>query len=276
MSINNPFALNHILAPNLNIHDFFKLAKNLNIQNIEIRNDLPKISLYNINAKIIKELVNNYNVNILSINALQKFNIWNKERKEELISLSEFAKKCDCKGIVLVPLNTGEFINKVERIKLLYNSLKNITPILNDYGLLGYIEPLGFEISSLRLKSEVAEAIDQISTKSNLKILHDTFHHYLANEEAVFPNLTGLVHISGISDTRIKNNEMKDDHRELINNNDVLQNVEQIMNLKESGYNGVFSFEPFSKKIQNINNPYNAVLKSISYLNNACSLNLNV
>ena len=53
MSINNPFALNHILAPNLNIHDFFKLAKNLNIQNIEIRNDLPKISLYNINAKII-------------------------------------------------------------------------------------------------------------------------------------------------------------------------------------------------------------------------------
>ena len=107
MSINNPFALNHILAPNLNIHDFFQLAKNLNIQNIEIRNDLPKISLYNINAKIIKELVNNYNVNILSINALQKFNIWNKERKEELISLSEFAKKCDCKGIVLVPLNTG-------------------------------------------------------------------------------------------------------------------------------------------------------------------------
>ena len=156
MSINNTFALNHILAPNLNIHDFFKLAKNLNIQNIEIRNDLPKISLYNINAKIIKELVNNYNVNILSINALQKFNIWNKERKEELISLSEFAKKFDCKGIVLVPLNTGEFINKIERIKLLYNSLKNITPILNDYGLLGYIEPLGFEISSLRLKSEVA------------------------------------------------------------------------------------------------------------------------
>ena len=80
--------------------------------------------------------------------------------KEELISLSEFAKKFDCKGIVLVPLNTGEFINKIERIKLLYNSLKNITPILNDYGLLGYIEPLGFEISSLRLKSEVAEVIE--------------------------------------------------------------------------------------------------------------------
>ena len=54
----------------------------------------------------------------------------------------------------------------------------------------------------------------------------------------------------------------------------MLQNVEQIMNLRKSGYNGVFSFEPFSKKIQNIDNPYNEVLKSINYLNNACSLNL--
>ena len=276
MVINNLFALNHILAPNLNIQDFFKLSKNLNIQNIEIRNDLPKILFYNINANEIKKLVNDYKVNILSINALQKFNIWNKEREEELLFLCQFAKKCDCKGIVLVPLNTGEFVNKFERIELLNNSLKKINPILNDYELLGYIEPLGFEISSLRFKSEVVEAIDQISTKTNLKILHDTFHHYLANEEVIFPNLTGLVHISGISDTKIKNKEMEDDHRELINNDDVLQNVEQIINLKESGYNGVFSFEPFSKKIQNLDNPSHEVLKSINYLKKTCSLNLNI
>jgi len=276
MVINNLFALNHILAPNLNIQDFFKLSKNLNIQNIEIRNDLPKILFYNINANEIKKLVNDYKVNILSINALQKFNIWNKEREEELLFLCQFAKKCDCKGIVLVPLNTGEFVNKFERIELLNNSLKKINPILNDYELLGYIEPLGFEISSLRFKSEVVEAIDQISTKTNLKILHDTFHHYLANEEVIFPNLTGLVHISGISDTKIKNKEMEDDHRELINNDDVLQNVEQIINLKESGYNGVFSFEPFSKKIQNLDNPSHKVLKSINYLKKTCSLNLNI
>ena len=273
MGSNNLFALNHILAPNLNIEDFVKLSKNLNIQNIEIRNDLPKILLQNINADTIKELVKEYNINILSINALQKFNIWNKEREKELLFLCQFAKNCNCKGIVLVPLNTGEFVNKVERIELLNNSLKKINSILIDYELLGYIEPLGFEISSLRFKSEVAEAIDQISTISNLKILHDTFHHYLAKEEKIFPHLTGLVHISGIPDTKLKNIEMKDDHRELIDSNDVLKNVEQIINLKKSKYNGVFSFEPFSKKIQNIDNPSNEVLKSINYLKNTCSLN---
>ena len=97
MSINNFFALNHILAPNLNIEDFFKLSKNLNIQNIEIRNDLPKILLQNINADTIKDLVKEYNINILSINALQKFNIWNKEREKELLFLCQFEKNCDCK-----------------------------------------------------------------------------------------------------------------------------------------------------------------------------------
>ena len=66
---------------------------------------------------------------------------------------------------------------------------------------------------------------------------------------------------------------MKDKHRELIDNNDVLKNVEQIISLKKSSYNGVFSFEPFSKKIQNIDNPSNEVLKSINYLKNTCSLN---
>ena len=45
------------------------------------------------------------------------------------------------------------------------------------------------------------------------------------------------------------------------------------MNLRKSGYNGVFSFEPFSKKIQNIDNPSNEILKSINYLKKACSLN---
>ena len=82
MGSNNLFALNHILAPNLNIEDFVKLSKNLNIQNIEIRNDLPKILLQNINADTIKDLVKEYNINILSINALQMFNIWNKEREK--------------------------------------------------------------------------------------------------------------------------------------------------------------------------------------------------
>ena len=273
MSINNHFALNHILSPNLILKDFFALSNNMNIQNIEIRNDLPNVSLKAMEPNMIKELSKELKIKILSINALQKFNLWNDKRRKELIFLCEFAKKCNCKGIVLVPLNNGKFINHKERQKLLYNSLKKIKSILNNYSLIGYVEPLGFKTSSLRFKSEVAEAIDQISPKNTLKILHDTFHHYLAGENKIFPKQTGLVHISGVSNNKLKTSEMLDKHRVLIDENDVLKNVDQLKNLIKKGYEGVFSFEPFAKKIQNMKNPSNKIIKSINYLKKNCSIN---
>ena len=159
--ISNNFALNHIISPNLNLEKFFILSNKLKIKFIEIRNDLPKIDLSKIEP----------------INALQKFNIWDRKREKELLYLCDFAKKCDVKAIVLVPLNTGEFTEKNERVNLLNNSLKKINLILNDFNLLGYIEPLGFATSSLRYKSEVAKIINNSLSCSSLRILHDTFHH---------------------------------------------------------------------------------------------------
>ena len=43
MKTNINFSLNHIISPKLDIIDFFKLAKNLNIHNIEIRNDIENL-----------------------------------------------------------------------------------------------------------------------------------------------------------------------------------------------------------------------------------------
>ena len=273
MTANNYFSLNHIISPNLSFQEFFKLSKKLNIQNIEIRNDLQKIFLDKTNPDEIKTLVDEYKINILAINALQKFNIWNKEREEEFLFLCKFAKKCGSKSILLVPLNTGEFVNKNERIELLNNSLGHIHNILNDYDLFGYVEPLGFKISSLRYKSEVVESLDKISSNSNLKILHDTFHHHLAGEDLIYPDLTGLVHISGVKETSVSIDDLTDAQRVLIDKDDVVQNVEQIIKLKEGGYNGVFSFEPFSEKIHKIPDPTNEITKSINYLKETCSLN---
>ena len=97
--------MNHIIAPNLSFQNFFELSQKLNIQNVEIRNDLPKIFLDKTNPDEIKKLADEYKINILAINALQKFNIWNKEREEELFYLCQFAKKCGSESILLVPLN---------------------------------------------------------------------------------------------------------------------------------------------------------------------------
>tara|TARA_B100001123_G_scaffold378171_1_gene446094 strand:- start:1080 stop:1247 length:168 start_codon:yes stop_codon:yes gene_type:complete len=46
-----------------------------------------------------------------------------------------------------------------------------------------------------------------------------------------------------------------------------------IIKIKEGGYNGVFSFEPFSQKIHNMPDVANKITKSIDYLKETCSLN---
>ena len=67
--------------------------------------------------------------------------------------------------------------------------------------------------------------------------------------------------------------KLTDDSRVLIDKNDVIQNVDQIVKLRAAGYNGLFSFEPFSEKIQNISDPTNEISKSINYLRENCFLN---
>ena len=84
MSINNHFALNHILSPNLKLKDFFSLSNNMNIQNIEIRNDLPNVSLKAMEPNMVKELSNKLKIRILSINALQKLALLIKNLKFNL------------------------------------------------------------------------------------------------------------------------------------------------------------------------------------------------
>ena len=37
------FALNHIATPKLSVEDFFALARNLGITEVEVRNDLPDV-----------------------------------------------------------------------------------------------------------------------------------------------------------------------------------------------------------------------------------------
>ncbi|HZK12520.1 MAG TPA: xylose isomerase, partial [Atribacterota bacterium] len=60
---------------------------------------------------------------------------------------------------------------------------------------------------------------------------------------------TGLVHISGV-ESNIPVNEYRDEHRVLVTEQDRLQTKKQIELLLKLGYAGDISFEPFSKKVQ--------------------------
>ena len=127
-------------------------------------------------------------------------------------------------------------------------------------GLTGLVEPLGFETCSLRLKSEAVAAIAAVGGEGVFRLVHDTFHHHLAGEAALFPALTGLVHISGVDDPGLAVGDMRDAHRVLVTARRPAR--ERRADAGASGAAataGFLSFEPFADEVQALDDPAEAI-----------------
>ena len=141
-----------------------------------------------------------------------------------------------------------------------------LEPILADQGILGLVEPLGFATCSLRSKREAAEAIEEIGGGQRFGLVHDTFHHALAREPEVYPALTTLIHVSGVTDPTARLADLRDSHRGLVDAGDRLDAAGQIGALVADGYAGPVSFEPFAAEVHALANPARAIRASMEYL----------
>lgn len=251
MSVERPrFALNHMCAPRLPVADFFALARGLGIDTVEIRNDLKgRAILDGTPADAVRAAAGEAGVRIATINALQKFNHWDDAREAEAIALADYAAAAGAQALVLVPANDGTRLAAEERAVDLRRALAALAPILAARGLGGLVEPLGFATCSLRLKAEAVEAIAATATGAVFRLVHDTFHHRVAGETETFPAMTGLVHVSGVTETEVAIADLRDAHRVLVDAGDRLDNIGQIAGLSRAGYRGVFSFEPFAASV---------------------------
>ncbi|MBD9496920.1 TIM barrel protein [Ensifer sp. ENS01] len=262
-----PFALNHMTTPNLLLGDFFELARSLGISSVEIRNDLTGNAILDgTPANDVAALASRNDITIISINALQRFNEWNEARQTEAEELIAYARDCGAKALVLVPVNDGTGQADGERQANLREALSALKPMLETAGIIGLVEPLGFEICSLRSKTEAVEAIKAVEGVKTFRLVHDTFHHHLAGERAVYPEMTGLIHISGVTDERVAVSDLRDSHRVLVDHSDLLDNVGQIRRLRAAGYAGQLSFEPFAAEVHGLADPAAAVRQSADYI----------
>jgi 2-keto-myo-inositol isomerase len=262
------FALNHIAAPRLSSAEFFDLARELGLDKAEIRNDLAGAPILDgTPPSTIRHQARDKGVEILTINALQRFNEWTPAREAEARALARYASECGAKALVLVPVNDASFrLSEKARLSGLRDGLAALVPILGDMGLEGFVEPLGFAISSLRLKEEALDAIDAVGGANVLRLVHDTFHHHLAGEAEMFPERTGLVHISGVTNPSLSASEMLDAHRVLVDAGDRLGNIAQIKALRAAGYGGAFSFEPFAESVQQASDLASLISASIRFI----------
>jgi 2-keto-myo-inositol isomerase len=245
------FAINHMVAPRRTFAQLLELATSLGLTSVEIRNDLEGVPISDgTDAARIRDEAEAKSVRILSINALQRFNDWSDERAGQARGLAGYARHCGAEALVLCPVNDISYrLSERDRLGKLRAALSALAPILAEAGIIGLVEPLGFEESSLRLKAEAVAAIDELGLGERFRIVHDTFHHYLAGEARIFPDRTGLVHISGVDDGDLPLNRVRDEHRVLVGPNDVLGNIAQIRALIAGSYAGPCSFEPFAASV---------------------------
>lgn len=244
------FALNHMAAPRLKVAEFFALSAQLGCTEVEIRNDLAGNAILDgTSAASIRAAAAQHGQKIITINALQRFNEWNPTRAAEAEDLARCCAETGAAALILVPKNDGTGCGDDERKANLAQALQGLAPILERHGILGFVEPLGFEICSLRRKSEAAEVIGALGLTGRFRITHDTFHHHLAGEASIFPDLTGLIHISGVTDPAVSVANMRDAHRVLVDAADRVENIAQIQQLLAAGVTAPCSFEPFSAAV---------------------------
>jgi predicted xylose isomerase-like sugar epimerase len=76
------FALNHMAAPRKQFPEFAALARSLGITDVEIRNDLAGVAIADgTAAERVRQQAATAGIGIVSINALQRFNLWDEERE---------------------------------------------------------------------------------------------------------------------------------------------------------------------------------------------------
>ncbi|MHB0896573.1 MAG: TIM barrel protein [Spirochaetales bacterium] len=254
------FSLNRIACPSLSLPEFLDFVQKLGLGKIELRNDIRDGKVLDgMDPRRAASLMKERGLKATTINALQKFNLAaaRPKAKTELAAMLATCAEIDCPAVVLCPNNDAADGRSPEaRLQETADSLKEFGPMFEKAGVLGFVEPLGFGISSLASLDVAFEAI-KASGFSCYRVLVDTFHHYIGPDEkaslrkAAASGLVGLVHISGV-ESNIPKADFRDAHRIMPGPGDVMKSKEIVHALLAAGYKGDISFEPFSESVQKL------------------------
>ncbi len=260
-----PFALNHMTAPNLGWEDFLDLASGLGCVGVEFRNDLKSPLFGGSDPAAVKAAVAARGLRFLALAEVKMFNDWSDAKQAEAEALMQIAVASGAEAVSLIPRNDGVATDRKDSYQVTETALRALLPMLKAHGLKAMVEPLGFAICSLRYKEVLAEVIHAVGGVGTYFMVHDTFHHALAGFGPIYPELTGIVHVSGVKD-QVYLDDMRDPHRVLVDADDVLGNVAQIRALKAAGYAGPISYEPFAPSVHDLADPASALAASMEFI----------
>lgn len=262
------FALNHMTVARLSCGALLDLAARLGMTGVELRNDLPGPLFDGLSPEAAGEKIRERGLRLLALAEVKRFNDWSPGREAEALALMRIARAAGAEGVSLIPRNDGGGMGNGERQASLRLALRALRPMLEDHGLIGFIEPLGFESCPLRLKAEAVEAIEALDAAGRFRLVHDTFHHHLAGGGPIFPDHTGIIHVSGVTDPAPSAREMEDRHRGLVEPGDRLGNLDQLRAFAAAGWDGPVSFEAFSPETHAAVDPEGDLRRSMEFIRN--------
>jgi 2-keto-myo-inositol isomerase len=259
------FGLNQITTPTATFEEFLNVAAEVGCVGVEFRNDLGRPLFDGNPPEEVGLIVKDYGLRILGLSQIYPCNRWTDQTSEEVRTLIDVAKTVDAETISLIPCNDGSGTDPKSRAEALKTTLTQCLPLLRDADQVALVEPLGFTSASLRLKTELVQAVRDLGGQDHIKLVHDTFHHTLASGGPFFPMETGIVHISGV-EADIPFDQMRDEDRVLVGSDDRLDNIGQIQTLLDANYSGVFSFECFAPQVHGLAHPAGAIRQSIDFI----------
>jgi len=263
------FAINHMTFPGASFHRLVELAVMNSCIGVEVRNDLAGEIFTGLKPEHARSLADSNGIRILALAQLNEFNRISSDKLNEAQRLIDTAVACGAESICLIPQNDGNDCEPSVRKRHLTEALTELHPLLKEANIIGMVEPLGFETSSIKSKSEVVETINTIDGGDHIQLVHDTFHHFLAGNSELFPEHTGMVHISGVADSSVATKYMMDSHRGFVDGDDQLNNIAQLSGFIAAGYTGPVSMEVFSPEVHASHESPERLKKSFSYIASA-------
>jgi 2-keto-myo-inositol isomerase len=260
------FAINHMTAARMGFEGVLALGHDLGLVGIELRNDLPGPLFDGLAPEEAGARIRAAGLRLLALAEVKRFNDWSPDKARETLALMRIAKAAGAEAVSLIPRNDNQGMGNGERQANLRLALRELKPMLEDHDLIGMVEPLGFQICALRHKAEAVEAIEALGATGRFRLVHDTFHHFLAGGGPIHPAHTGIIHISGVTAPAVAAEEMQDAHRVLVDGHDRLGNVEQLAAFEAAGWRGPVSFEAFAGEVHALPDPAAALRTSMKFI----------
>lgn len=263
---NSRLCINRKSCPGLGLPDFIKLAGELGVHHIELRNDLYTVGgnngiLDGESPEVVNKFLKQYDVQVEDINSVGNTDDPSQldANLKTLDEMIDIAKAIGAKKILFCPvMDKNDSRSDQEKFDDGVKTIKAFSKRLADNGMSGLFETLGFPESSIRTPFRAMEII-KAAGADNFKVVSDLFHWFMGGvtiddmDDNLDINDVGLIHISSVTSTKPKA-ELNDQLRFLLADiaNDQVHAHERINWFKDHDYAGLYSFEGFSDQLRGL------------------------